>query len=277
MRITAPGSGTALAMDSLARALASVDVVVFGEQHDDPGTHRAQHALLEALGRVKSRIVLSLEMIERDVQPVLDDYLAGRVAEADFLARSRPWARYRTDYRPLVELARARGWPVVAANVPRPIASAVGRRGLTALDTLTPAERAHVASEIMCRQDAYRTRFLEQMRSHGSGSPSPRPNDTLPTAVAERFYLAQCVKDETMAESVVEALRRAGEGATVLHVTGAFHSDFHQGTVERIWRRRVDGTVVVITGVPVTDPAAAADSAHVERADYVVFTRRLAR
>ena len=39
-------------------------------------------------------------------------------------------------------LARARGWPVAASNVPRPLASLVGRGGLAALDTLEAARRA---------------------------------------------------------------------------------------------------------------------------------------
>lgn len=274
-RIAAPGAASALTFDSLAGVLASADVVVFGEQHDDPGTHRAQLALLEALGRRKSRVVLSLEMFERDVQSQLDDYLMGRVSEADFLSRSRPWPRYATDYRRLVELAKARGWPVVAANVPRPLASAIGRRGLVALDTLTPAQRAHAAADLSCPNDAYRTRFLQQMRSHGSGSgAAAAPGDSLPTAMAERFYLAQCVKDETMAESIVAVWRRAGEGTTVLHVTGAFHSDFGQGTVDRVRRRASDARVVVITGVPVADPRTASDSAHAQRADFLIFTRR---
>ena len=37
----------------------------------------------------------------RDVQGVLDDYLAGRIDEAEFLSGSRPWQNYRTGYRPL--------------------------------------------------------------------------------------------------------------------------------------------------------------------------------
>ena len=121
------------------------DVVFVGEQHDDPETHFAEFALLEGIGRQRHRVVLSLEMFERDVQPMLDDYLAGRMSEADFLAKSRPWDRYATDYRALVMLARARGWPVIASNVPRPIASAVSRKGLAALDTLPPTSRAWAA------------------------------------------------------------------------------------------------------------------------------------
>ncbi|HEX7122512.1 MAG TPA: ChaN family lipoprotein, partial [Gemmatimonadaceae bacterium] len=165
------------------------------------------------------------------------------------------------------------GWPVVAANVPRPLASAVGRRGLAALDTLTANERGYAAASIECPDDAYRARFLDQMRGHSA--PGTAPSDTMPTAMAERFYLAQCVKDETMAESVVSALTRAGSGVTVLHVTGAFHSDYGQGTVSRIRRRTPDARVITVSAVPVADPAVAAPGdVDATRADYIVFTRR---
>ena len=258
--------------------LAAADVIIFGEQHDDRETHRAQLELLEALGRSGRPIVLSLEMFERDVQSALDDYLAGRMSEADFLARSRPWGNYAADYRPLVELARERGWRVIAANVPRPIASAVGRRGLAALDTLPPAERAHAAGDIACPEDDYRTRFLEQMRSHSPGSGgSPSPGDTLPSAMAERFYLAQCLKDETMAESIVEAMREGPRDAIVYHVTGAFHSDYHEGIVPRVRRRTPAADVVVVVGVPIADPRTASIAPHTGRADFVIFTRRQSR
>src|SRR5687768_8692080 len=215
----ARGGAEAAFADIVAQA-SRARVVFVGEQHDDPETHRAELALLDAIGRTGRPIILSLEMIERDVQPVLDDYLRGAVTEEVFLARSRPWPRYATDYRALVELAKERGWRVIAANVPRPIASSVGRAGLGVLDTLSGA-RPHFARDISCPRDAYYARFLNEMRSHGSGSPQ---GDSLPTAMAERFYLAQCVKDETMAESIVEALRAAPRNAVVVHFNGAFHS-----------------------------------------------------
>ena len=58
---------------------------------------------------------MTLEMFERDVQPLLDQYLAGNISEKNFLDGARPWDRYTTDYRPMVELARVHGWPVIAA------------------------------------------------------------------------------------------------------------------------------------------------------------------
>jgi uncharacterized iron-regulated protein len=218
------------------------------ENHDDSETHRVEFGLLDALGSTGRPIVLSLEMFERDVQTLLSDYVAGRISETDFLARSRPWDRYVTDYRPMVELAKERGWPVIASNIPRPMASAVGRKGLAALDTLTAAERAWAARDIQC--------------------------DTLPTAVATRFYLAQCIKDETMAESIVEA-RRRWPNALIVHYDGAFHSDFRLGTVSRVQRRLPDLKALVITAVPVVDQGTATLATHGGRADYIIFTKRI--
>jgi uncharacterized iron-regulated protein len=268
-------TGQDLAFHELTRLLAGADVVFFGEQHDDPETHRVEFGLLDALGRTGRPVILSLEMFERDAQPVLNDYLSGRASEADFLARSRPWDRYVTDYRPMVELAKAKGWPVVASNVPRPMASAVGRKGLAALDTLTAAERTWAARDIQCPDDAYRVRFMESMRGHSNGGAASSPADTLPTAVATRFYAAQCIKDETMAEAIVAAREHAPSDAIVVHYDGAFHSDYRQGTVDRVRRRAANLRLAVITAVPVVDPSTATLADHAGRADYIIFTKRI--
>ena len=274
IRVVDAAANTDVDFETVVQRASRADVVFFGENHDDPETHRVELGFLEAIGRTGRPVILSLEMFERDAQPLLNDYLAGRITEADFLARSRPWDRYVTDYRPMVELARAKGWPVVASNIPRPMASAVGRKALAALDTLTPAERAWAARDIQCPDDAYRARFMDTMRGHSSGGAAPSPADTLPTAAANRFYLAQCIKDETMAESIVEARRRS-PGAIVVHYDGAFHSDYKQGTVDRVRRRSPDLHMVVITAVPVVDQVAATLANHAGRADYIIFTKRI--
>ncbi|MFN8580667.1 MAG: ChaN family lipoprotein [Gemmatimonadaceae bacterium] len=268
-------AGAASSIDEVARQTAQYDVVFFGEEHTDPATHQAEFELLQAIGRTGRPVVLSLEMFERDVQEQLDAYLRGGMTESDFLAQSRPWARYATDYRALVELAKARSWPVVAANVPRPLASAVGRRGMVALDSLSASERAHAAAEIDCPDDDYRRRFFEEMKGHNSGGAAPAPSDTLPTAVAQRFYYAQCVKDETMAESIVAARRRARPGAIVVHYDGSFHSDFAEGTAARVRRRDTAARVLVITAIPVPDPLTATVVAP-SRANVTIFTKAVA-
>lgn len=261
--------------DAMIRQAARADVIFFGEQHDDPATHRAQLATLAALGNRGRPVVLSLEMFERDVQGAVDDYLAGRISEPDFLARSRPWERYMTDYRAVVELARARGWTVVASNVPRRHASSVSRKGLVALDSLTPPERVLVARDLACPRDRYYQRFAAQMSGHSAGNgPASAADSATMRSMTDRFYEAQCIKDETMAESIVQALDRAGRGAVLLHLDGAFHSDFGLGTAERVRRRRPTLRTVVISAVPVDDPAASNLADYAERGDLVILVRK---
>ena len=274
LRVYHSPSARFVSFDALAAAVAGADVAYFGEQHDDPETHFAEFALLEAVGRRRDGVVLSLEMFERDVQPALDDYLAGLASEGDFLSRSRPWERYATDYRAMVQLARARGWPVVAANVPRPVASAVSRNGLAALDSLPPAARVHAAREISCPRDAYYERFAEQMKGHGTANPRAPSDSAAAGAMVWRFYEAQCVKDETMAESIAAALARAASGALVVHYDGAFHSDYGLGTVARGRRRLPDAKSLVISAIPVADPATVDPAPFATRGDFIVFTRR---
>lgn len=272
-RIVHAASGEFVPSDSLAAAVARADVVFLGEQHDDPVTHVLERVVLEMAGRSGRPVVLSLEMFERDVQPALDEYLAGRTSEDAFLADSRPWPRYQTDYRPLVELARANGWPVVASNVPRRLAAAVSGGGVAVLDTLSREERAHVARTIVCPRDAYYERFMKAVGAHGAGDDGVAPDSaaTDATAAGWRFYEAQCVKDETMAESIVRSMQ--GEHALVVHVNGAFHSDHGLGTAARVIRRRPMLHALVVSFVPVADPAAADAAAVRDLGDYVVFTR----
>ncbi len=274
--------------------LAGADVVFVGEQHDDPNTHRLELALLEGLRRRGARPVVSFEMFERDVQPVLAKYLAGAVTEEQMVRDARPWPRYATDYRPLLELARSEGWTVVAANVPRRLASEVAKSGWEALERLSPEDRALAARDLQCPRDAYFTRFTAAMSDHDAPTQQPpdgaaasatetaapaAPDDPAARAAdsrAERYYWSQCVKDETMAESIASAaLARPTGAGPLVHFNGAFHSDFGQGTAERTRRRLPGLRVALVTILPAADLDAVAPAADdLTRADYLVYTVR---
>lgn len=255
--------------EAMMADVAKADVVFLGEQHDDPGTHRLERAVLEGIARRREKVVVALEMFERDAQPALNDYLAGKLPEADFLKGARPWPRYATDYRPLVEFARDRGWPVIAGNVPRRLASLVGRKGLAGVDSLPPADRAFVAAQLNCPRDKYYDRFKETMGDMSGHGQKITPAEA--AAMVGRFYDAQCVKDETMGEAIATA-RAASPGAVVVHVNGAFHSDYRLGTAQRA-KNRLDGArIAVISFVPVEDLDTANGKKIRKLGDYVVFT-----
>ena len=216
---------------------------------------------------------VSLEMFESDVQEEVDDYLASRKTEEQFLSASRPWPRYATDYKPLVEMARAHGWSVIASNVPRKYASLVAKGGLEALKTLSDAERAFVATDIQCPLDNYYERFSQVMNQH----PAPgadKQAESERRATTERYYFAQCIKDETMAESIVAAVQQLqGKPGTIVHYNGAFHSDFGAGVAERVRRRLPDRRIALITMLPVENIDAVQPAGdELKRAQYLVYT-----
>jgi uncharacterized iron-regulated protein len=262
--------------ETMVAALAEADVVFVGEEHGDRSTHRLQLAMLEGLHRRGRRVVLSLEMFERDVQAALDAYLADRISEEAFLAQARPWPHYQTDYRPLVEFARALGWQVVAANVPRSIAASVAKEGLEALDAMPPEERGFVPEDLECSvgaEDPYYLRFAEGMQAHPALDDAERPVAER-EGMLERFYYAQCIKDEAMAESIARATGATPGPITVIHVAGAFHSDFGLGAAARTVRRLPDATIRTVSVLPVADLDAIDPTAHAGRADYLVFAWR---
>lgn len=261
--------------------LARADVVLVGEQHDDANTHRLESAIAQGLMRRAVPLTISLEMFERDVQGPLDQYLAGTLSEDDFLKASRPWPRYATDYRPLVEMARGHGWPVIAANVPRRLAANVSKTGQDAYDQAKAEDKPWMAGELQCPKDSYFTRFGEQMGGHPASSADAAKDPAAAAkaaddqrAMVERFYLAQCLKDETMAESIAKAFaRQDGRPGTILHYTGAFHSDYGQGTAERVRRRLPGRRVAIVSMIPDDNlDTLAPDDDDIKLADYLVFT-----
>ena len=224
--------------DALAADLRPGAVLFLGETHDDAVGHALQQRILAAVA-ARSPVVLALEMFETDVQGVLNEFLAGVVTERDFLAASRPWGNYATDYRPLVEFARERGLPVVAANAPARYVRLVTRDGLGALARLSPEARATMPPAVSPPTDVLAARFVALMQElgagHGGGGPTP-----------EAMLVGQNLRDATMAWAIARALAAHPE-AVVVHVNGSFHSDRRQGIPEHLARIAPDARVVVVS------------------------------
>lgn len=247
------------------------DVVFVGEQHDDMATHRYELAILEGLARRGRTVIVAMEMFERDTQKVLDSYLAGKISEEEFLKQSRPWGNYATDYRPIIEFAKAKGWRVIAGNVPRRYASQVSRGGLEVIDKLPADERAFVAKEVSDPKDDYFKKFSETMSGHQDASGDKKLAGE-EAAMMQRFYQAQVVKDDTMAESIAMAYQNAPEPKPlIVHFNGAFHSDNHLGTASRTAKRLSKARIKVVSVVPTEDMEAIKGDDFRKRGDYVLF------
>lgn len=107
-------SGKNLTAAQLASKLQKYDVVFFGEYHDQSEIHQYELELLKAMYKAKGeKLALSMEMFEADNQSKLNNFLADTLNEEKFLAASRPWPNYGTDYAPLVNFAKEKKMPVV--------------------------------------------------------------------------------------------------------------------------------------------------------------------
>src|SRR5262249_17539115 len=81
-------TGRALDRGELFRDLAAkTPVVLLGEGHTDVDHHRWQlHTLAALLGR-GGNLVVGFESFPRRLQPVLDDWIAGKLSEDEFLRK----------------------------------------------------------------------------------------------------------------------------------------------------------------------------------------------
>lgn len=219
-------AGRPLTVATAAGLLADYDVVIFGEYHDNAVLHSLESALLAKVLETRPRLAVSLEMFERDVQPQLDDYLAGRITEPEFLAGSRPWNNYREAYRPLVEFAKEHSLPVLAANIPRPLAAHYAREG--SLVKIAAAMAGYLPEIHTAPPGEYRQKFMAYMTDSAATARMPVDPDRL-----ENYYKAQCLKDDTMAESIAR-FSRLRPDYQIIHYQGDFHSRWRLGVVEKL-------------------------------------------
>lgn len=168
-------TGKGLTLTQLADELMARDVVFFGELHDNVVGHQVYAELARLLADRRGDVAISLEMFERDVQGVVNDYIRGRIDEAAFLKHSRPWKDYARDYRPLIELARERKLDVLAGNLPRTVAGKVASKE-GSMSLFLP----RVTS---APPDRYWELFAESMKGHPGAD-----------GAVDRMYRAQCAQ-----------------------------------------------------------------------------------
>lgn len=265
--------GQAVTLQAIIDSLESADVLFVGETHDNAVAHLLEAELLrradERFGAASPKrrdVALSLEMFESDVQTVLEEYLAGLISERHFLLSSRPWRNYETDYRPLIEYARARRLPVIAANAPARYVSRVSSQGPQSLGALSkdavkdwlpplpfpPASEAYAAkfNRFMSGGVTAAPAHTPAPTSTPTTTPTPAPSAAQVSAHGSLHLLeAQTLRDASMAYRIAEFLKR-GRDPLVVQVNGTFHSEECMGVPEQLARYRPKARSVVVTIVP---------------------------
>lgn len=251
-----------LSIPQAAKLLKDTDVVFIGEYHGNHASHWLQAQMQAALHRQRPQQILSMEQFSRDKQAELDQYLKSEIGEVALLKQANAWPNYKASYRPLVEFAKQHGLSIVAANAPADTVRCIGRQGEAYLSKLTKVQRSQLANQTFMNNEAYQAAFQKVM--HSPSMPAKEKG------ALSNSYLAQLSRDNTMAESILNALQKYPEHQ-VIHVNGAFHSDNHLGTVALLKQRRPDLKVSVLS--PVRIDAESAGEIPYAKGDYVYLLK----
>lgn len=197
----------------LLKKAEEADIILFGELHDNPICHWLQLELTKDLiEKKKDKIVLGAEMFEADDQIALTEYLQGKISDKTFKDEVKLWSNYKTDYKPLIEVAKANQLKFIATNIPRRYANLVYNKGIEKLDSIDVEAKKWICplpmkydGNLKCYKEIF-----ESARGHGG----------------ENLPKSQAIKDATMAHFI---LKNWNKGKIFIHYNGAYHSNYHEG------------------------------------------------
>jgi len=230
-------SGQDINLKRFVADIQGADVVLVGEWHTHAGIHRFQTELLQSMIAENDNVTLSMEQFTRDKQAIVNAYLAGEIGEGTLIKQGNAWPNYTSDYRPLVELAKANKIDIIAANAPKNIIRCIAKEGISYVDKLPVDERTWLAANINIQDSPYKNHFMASMH-HGDESQN------------ENKFASQVTWDETMAESIVNYLA-LNPNKQVMHIAGKFHTENGLGTAASILARAPELKVVIVTPVDV--------------------------
>ena len=227
--------------------------VFFGELHNNPIAHYFQLEMAKALhAEFGENLQLGAEMFEADNQLILDEYLQGRIGEKQFEAECKLWPNYQTDYKPVVEFAKAEGLDFIATNIPRRYANAVYHGGLQALMEFSDKAKAYMAPlpiSIDTTLSSYQE--IQAMSAGHSGG---------------HMLEAQAIKDASMAYFI---LQHSKPGKVFLHLNGSYHTTKNEGIIAYLQAQIAQEKILSITSVE-QDQVDQLEEQNKNLADYIL-------
>jgi len=190
-------TGTPITFENLIRDLSTARVVYVGEQHTDPVHHQIQLQVIEALFKAHPNITVGMEMFDRTYQNILDQWSEGLLGADDFLKKTHWYANWRYPfklYNDILEFIKTNNIRLVGLNIPPYIPPKIRIGGI---ENLSDSEKKQLPKNIGTTNSAHRTYVEAAFKQHPG---SIRKN-------FEYFYVAQCVWEDIMAESVADQLQ----------------------------------------------------------------------
>jgi uncharacterized iron-regulated protein len=212
--------------------------VFLGEEHATKPDQELEGQIIRALAAAGRHVVVGVEMYQRPMQDVLDDWSAGKLNEDEFLIKSdwkHQWGFDYSFYRPVFEAVRELKLPLIGLNVPSAWVHVVARQGF---DALPVSARLQLPATLFLDNKDHREVFTSLMGGHSMAGTS-----------MDRMYSAQVLWDESMADTAIKYLERVPEddARVFVVIAGSGHSMYGQGINFRVRRRRAgDGPTVIM-------------------------------
>lgn len=252
----------------LTKAAANAQVIFFGENHDDSIGHYLENMLwFHLIYEYPNQMTLSLEMFERDVQGVMDEYLAGFIQEKHLIKEGRAWKNYR-DYRAMVENAKSEKRPVICANTPNRYVNLAGRKGQSELNKLSKQAKINLPP---LPYDTAQGAYLEKLRDIFGLNTIDSSGRNHGAPMTFRFIQSQCLWDAGMAYAMASHLKK-NKTSKIFQVNGRFHSDEGFAVVQQL-KKYVPKVKTLIISCGYSEDFIQPDwKKHEHLGDYIILT-----
>ena len=199
------------------------DVIYAGETHGQVKDHQAQLEVLKTLRIARgSKIAVGFEMLNTTLQPVLDDYAAGKMTEEEFLLKTnwvKDWGFDFSLYRPLFEFIIQNKLRALALNVPANVLGKVAGAGMAGLDT---EDKKFLPETVSVSKHA---KYLEFLRA----SYTARGDSAMAKLFDWDNHLASVAAWDEGMGSQIAAFANANPGWSVVVITGNAHIMYNAG------------------------------------------------
>ena len=249
--------GKEVGYSQLIEGAKEADILLFGELHNNAIVHWLQlEVSLDLLQKSSKKLTLGAEMYSTDQQIELDEYLAGIVDDKAFETNTKNWPNYKTDYKPLVNLAKDNQLKFIACNAPRTLSLLAARNGIDSVNQLTNDSLKALLTPLPLEIDYKAPGYKELMETDYGSS---HQMDT------KKMVDAQALKDATMAFNILENMEN---NTLFIHYNGDFHSKNYGGIYWYLNKMDKMKKVVTISSVENADCIFPEDSK--KQADYII-------
>jgi len=225
-----PAGGQAIDKNSVLKDVFKHRLIMLGEHHQNTEHHAWHLNMIRDIATQKENMELAIEMLPRSAQAVLDQWVSGKLSEAELIQKSN-WNHYWFYdvelYLPVLRYAREKGIKIHALNVERSLFNAVSEQGWEKV----PQAKREGLSKPVAGTKPYLIQLAKSFRRH-----QPMVNEELKKEVGEkfsRFVEVQLLWDRAMAEGISEALNQPHK-PVVVSIMGSGHMMNGNGAIHQL-------------------------------------------